>query len=55
MAVFAWCFAVFRELPAVHVLVTIFAIRRGAFEKRQGSPGRNEMTCFAIDSAMSPE
>jgi len=47
--------AVFCELPAVHILMTRFAILRGDLERCQAGAGRSRMACFAFDGAMGPE
>ena len=55
MAVLAGRLAVFCELPAVHILMTIFAILRGDLERGQAGAFRSWMACFALDLEVSPE
>lgn len=55
VAVFTLRFAVFLELSAVHVSVTILALCRGVFEERQGGADGDDMARFARDCSMSPD
>jgi len=55
VAVFAKCFAVFRELLAMHIGVTTLAIRSGALEIYKLSANWNEMACSARGRTVSPE
>ena len=55
MAILAQRLAVFYELPAVHIFMTIRAIFRRNLERCQAGARRVWMACFALDRAMGPK